>query len=56
MIPKYRIIHIKVKGDPCVWQVQERKGLFRWVNSCGRVSSATTAGNTIIDLMGGEDE
>lgn len=53
MLPKYRIIYVEHKDDPCHWQAQERVWLFFWRNICGNVSSATTAGNEILFHMKG---
>jgi len=47
-MPKYRIIYVNNKGDPCHWQAQKRVWLFFWVNVCGNVSSATTAANELL--------
>ena len=52
MMINYRIIYVSHKGDPCHWQLQKRKWLFFWVNSCGNVSSVTTAGRVMMRMMG----
>jgi hypothetical protein len=48
----YRIIYVSLKGDPCHWQLQKRKYFVFWVNACGNVSSATTAGHEMMRMMG----
>ena len=50
-MPRYRIIFVNHKGDPCHWQAQERVYLFFWQDLFGNVSSATTAANGITNVM-----
>ena len=47
----YRIIYVD-DGIFCHWQVQARKFLVLWVDVYLPFSSATSAGNAIIELMG----
>lgn len=49
-MPKYRIIYVD-DGTPCHWQLQRRTWFFFWRNSCGAVSSATTAAHEMMRLM-----
>ena len=51
MFPKFRIIHVPA-NSPCPWQLQERVWWFFWKNSCGSVSSATTAGHEMMRQNG----
>ncbi len=51
-MPKYRIIYVEHKGDPCNWQLQRRCWLFFWRDVCGNVSSATTAAHEMLRQMG----
>ncbi len=51
MFTKYRIIYVKNGNDPCHWQVQERIYFVFWKNINLSFSSATTAGNELIQLM-----
>ncbi|MCK5610298.1 hypothetical protein KAR91_50970 [Candidatus Pacearchaeota archaeon] len=50
-MPKHRIVYVS-QGTPCHWQVQTRVFLFFWKNEGFPASSATTAANEILKLMG----
>lgn len=49
--PRYRIVRVDYPEDPCHWQLQERVFFFFWRNSCGNVSSATTAAYEMEERM-----
>jgi hypothetical protein len=50
--PKFRIVRVSFKNDPCHWQLQERQLMFWWKDAGGNVSSATTAAHEMERLMG----
>lgn len=49
--PRFRIVHVP-QNAPCPWQLQERVWGIFWKNSCGSVSSATTAAHEILHRIG----
>jgi hypothetical protein len=49
-MPKFIIIYAD-DGSPCHWQLQHSVWLFFWRNSCGNVSSATTAAHEMMIQM-----
>lgn len=46
-LPKFRIIYVEDKNDPCHWQLQKRYLFFFWLDVGLSVSSAFTAAHVM---------